>query len=128
MKYLMTLAVCALAALAAGCGEQGPKAAITMTDANFDETIREGVVLVDFWAARCPPCRTQGPIVEKIALAYKGKAVVGKLDVDKNPKTPARFGIEGIPTLIIFKDGKVAQKFVGLRQETELKAALDKAL
>jgi len=128
MKYLMTLAVCALAALAAGCGEQGPKTAVTITDANFDETIREGVVLVDFWAASCPPCRTQGPIVERVALAYKGKAVVGKLDVANNPKTPARFGIEGIPTLIIFKDGKVAQKFVGLRKERELKAALDAQL
>ena len=128
MKYLMTLAVCALAALAAGCGEQGPKAAITITDANFDETIREGVVLVDFWATWCPPCRTQGPIVERVALAYKGKAVVGKLDVAKNPKTPARFGIEAIPTLIIFKDGKKVEQFVGVQTEEKLKAALDAQL
>ena len=130
MKYLLTLAVCALAAFAVGCTEaaQGPKTALIITDANFDETIKAGVVLVDFWATWCPPCRTQGPIVERIALAYTGRVVVGKLDVDKNPKTSGRFGITAIPTLIIFKDGKVAQKLVGLRREDALKAALDKEL
>jgi thioredoxin 1 len=130
MKYVMMAAVCALAALAAGCGEsnEGPGIALTITDANFDETIKDGVALVDFWATWCPPCRTQGPIVEKVARAYEGKAVVGKLDTDRNKKTAARFKVRSIPTLIIFKDGKEVQRFTGLTQETKLKAALDKRL
>ena len=137
---MMLLALCALAT---GCETVGhtrkavaktstevkvPAGALTITDANFDETIKDGVVLVDFWATWCPPCRTQGPIVEKVAAAYAGKAVVGKLDVDKNKATTKRFGIKGIPTLIIFKDGKEVQRFVGLRKEADLKAALDKQL
>lgn len=132
MKYAIMLLVFTFVTLAMpGCAKnepEGPKTALTITDATFDETIKEGVVLVDFWATWCPPCRTQGPIVERVALAYRGKAVVGKLDVDKNPKTAKRFAVRSIPTLIIFKDGKVAQKFVGLRKEAELKAALDEQL
>ncbi len=130
MKCVMMVALCALAALTAGCTEssEGPKAALTITDANLDETIKEGVVLVDFWATWCPPCKTQGPIVERIAVAYAGKAVVGKLDTDKNKKTAKRFGVSAIPTLIIFKDGKEVQRFVGLQREAVLKAALDKEL
>ena len=128
MRTMMLLTVCALAIFAAGCGNSGPKVAITITDANFDETIRSGVTLVDFWATWCPPCRTQGPIVERIAAAYNGKAKVGKLDVDRNKKTAGRFDVSAIPTLIIFKDGKLVRKFIGLRQEAELKAALDKEL
>ena len=126
------LIVCAMAVLAAaGCspdGPKGPTAALTISDENFDETIKEGVVLVDFWAPWCPPCRTQGPIVERVAAAFKGKAKVGKLNVDDNKKTAARFGVRSIPTLIVFKDGEKVKQFVGLRQEAELKAALDKAL
>ena len=128
MKSIIILTVCALAVLAAGCGDSGPKVALTITDANFDETIQSGVTLVDFWATWCPPCRTQGPIVERVAAAYKGKAKVGKLDVDANKKTAGRFEVNAIPTLIIFKDGKMVRKFVGLQQEGELKAALDKQL
>jgi thioredoxin 1 len=128
MKSILILMVCALAVLAAGCGDSGPKAALTITDANFDDTIRSGVTLVDFWATWCPPCRTQGPIVERVAAAYKGKAKVGKLDVDTNKKTARRFEVNAIPTLIIFKDGKMVRKFVGLQQEGELRAALDRQL
>ena len=101
---------------------------IVLTDANFAEKTSKGVVLVDFWATWCPPCRTQGPIVEKIAKRYAGRVTVGKLDVDKNPKTAKRFDIRAIPTLIIFKDGKVHRQLVGLQQEQKLASELDAAL
>lgn len=101
---------------------------IVLTDANFDKKTAKGVVLVDFWAAWCPPCRIQGPIVEKIAKRYAGRVTVGKLDVDKNPKTARRFNIRAIPTLIIFKEGKVYRRLVGLRREKDLAAELDAAL
>ncbi|MFA6447872.1 MAG: thioredoxin [bacterium] len=95
------------------------------TDANFAEEIKTGVSLVDFWAAWCGPCRSQGPIVDKIAGAYSGKAKIGKMNVDENQATPGKFGISGIPTLIIFKDGREANRFVGLQQERTITAALD---
>ena len=101
---------------------------IVLTDANFVEKTSKGVVLVDFWATWCPPCRIQGPIVEKIAKRYAGRVTVGKLDVDKNPKTAKRFNIKAIPTLIIFKDGKVHSRLVGLQQEQKLASELDAAL
>ena len=99
-----------------------------ITDANFAETIKTGVTLVDFWAPWCGPCQMQGPIVDKVAAAYEGKATVGKLNVDENPDTAAQFGVMSIPTLIVFKDGKKAQQFVGVQSEERLKAALDAAL
>ena len=120
------LIVCTIAVLAAaGCGQEGPKAALTITDENFDETIKEGVVLVDFWAPWCPPCRTQGPIVERVAAAFKGKAKVGKLNVDDNKKTAARFGVRSIPTLIVFNGGEKVEQFVGVQSEEKLRAALN---
>ncbi|KPL04667.1 MAG: thioredoxin [Planctomycetes bacterium SM23_65] len=101
---------------------------MVLTDANFDQKTGKGVVLVDFWAAWCPPCRTQGPIVEKIAKRYAGRVTVGKLDVDGNPKTAKRFKIRFIPTLIIFKEGKVHRQLTGLHREKQLADELDAAL
>ncbi|MBC7288555.1 MAG: thioredoxin [Armatimonadetes bacterium] len=101
-----------------------------MTEANFDETVsKKGtVVLVDFWAPWCGPCREQGPIVEDIAKDYAGRAVVGKVNVDENEPLARRFGIEAIPTLIVFKDGKEVARKVGLTEKKELAAMLDRAL
>ena len=99
---------------------------VELTDANFDAETSEGVVLVDFWAPWCGPCRTQGPIVKKIADAMAGKAKVGKCNVDETPKSAERFGIRSIPTLIILKDGKEVERFVGVQQEAELVASLKK--
>ncbi len=103
-------------------------AELTFTDGNFESEISKGVTLIDFWATWCGPCRMQGPIIEKVAAKYTGKAKIGKMDVDSNRNTPGRFGISGIPTLILFKDGREVKRFVGLQQEAALAAAIDAAL
>lgn len=100
---------------------------ITLTDATFDAQTAQGVILVDFWATWCRPCRMQGPIVETVASQIGSTARVGKLDVDAAPKTARRFEVSGIPTLIIFKDGKPVEQFVGVTQAADLVAALRKA-
>ncbi len=98
-----------------------------LTDQNFeDEVLKSSVpVLVDFWAEWCMPCRMLAPTIEKIAKDYNGKVKVGKIDTDSNRDTSMKYGISSIPTVILFKDGQVAQKFVGLRQERDFKEALD---
>ncbi len=86
-----------------------------VTDAEFQKTVLESKtpVLVDFWATWCGPCRHIAPFVEEIARDYSGRAVVAKMDTDANPQTPMKYGIMGIPTLIIFKDGVEADRIVG---------------
>jgi len=98
--------------------------AIILTDANFQQTISKGVVLVDFWATWCPPCRIQGPIVEELAKEIGDKVTISKLDVDYNKNTAGKYGITNIPTLIIFKDGKEVKRFVGVQQKEALKQTL----
>jgi thioredoxin 1 len=97
------------------------------TDQNFEEEVLKSTqpVLVDFWAEWCMPCRMLTPTIEKLATSYAGKVKVGKLDTDANRDTAMKYGISAIPTVILFKDGQVAQKFVGLRQERDFKEALD---
>ncbi len=103
--------------------------AIELTEANFNEIIAAGQpVLVDFWAAWCGPCRLVGPIVEELAGAYEGKVLVGKVDVDANPGLSSRFGIRGIPTLLVFKDGQVVDKQVGAVPRQVLAQKLDAQL
>lgn len=102
--------------------------AVEVTDANFAEFTGEGVALVDFWAETCPPCRVQGPIVEKVAEEFAGRATVGKCDVDSNPRVPTEFGIMYIPTLIVFKGAKELKRFTGLTQEATLVSELEEAL
>lgn len=104
------------------------EAVVHLNDANFQETIKEGVTLVDFWAVWCAPCRIQGPIVENVAKEMGNKATVAKLDVDKNKATSAQYGIRNIPTLIIFKEGKVVQTLVGLKTKEALVQAINKHL
>ncbi|MEY8394598.1 thioredoxin [Lachnospiraceae bacterium 45-P1] len=100
------------------------------TSANFDaEVLNSSMpVLVDFFAVWCGPCKMMAPAIEKLAEEYEGKAVVGKLDVDESMDIAGRYGIMNIPTLIIFKNGEIVSKFVGLQNKNELKKALDAAL
>ena len=99
---------------------------LQLNDANFEAEIKEGVVLVDFWAPWCPPCRKQGPIIEAVAKKVGRKAKIAKANVDEARTAANKFGISGIPTLIMFKDGQPVQKFVGLRKEEELLSAIEK--
>lgn len=104
--------------------------ATQITDANFEELVLKSdkPVLVDFWAEWCGPCRMVGPIVEEISNDYAGKALVGKVDVDNNPNISMQFGIRNIPTLLIFKGGKVVDKQVGAVPKEVLTKKLDAQL
>ncbi len=100
-------------------------ALLTITKDTFDQTINsEKPVLVDFWAAWCGPCRMLGPIVEELAQEAGDKAVVGKVNVDEQPELAARYGITTIPTVLVFQNGDVIQKSVGVRPKEELKSLL----
>ncbi|MBI4712008.1 MAG: thioredoxin [Planctomycetes bacterium] len=98
------------------------------TDANFaGEALKSSIpVLVDFWAPWCGPCRMVGPTVEKLAGLYQGKLKVGKVNVDENPETATQFSISAIPTLLLFKDGNVAEQVVGVQSLDQLKKLIDK--
>ena len=100
----------------------------TFTDSNFDTETKDGVVLVDFWAEWCGPCRRLAPTVEALAAEYDGKATVAKLNVDENPTVPSRFMIRGIPTMLLFKNGQLADTIVGLAAKEDIAKMIDKAL
>lgn len=86
---------------------------VKLTDANFNEEVKSGVTLVDFWAPWCGPCRMVAPVLEEVAEKYQGKAKIGKLNVDENQATAGEFGIMSIPTMLVFKDGEPVDKIVG---------------
>lgn len=99
---------------------------VMLNESNFDEVLTANdLVLVDFWANWCGPCKMLAPIVEEIAADYDGKMVVGKVDVDESPTLAERFGILSIPALFIFKDGEVKEKLIGFRQKAQIAAAID---
>jgi thioredoxin 1 len=99
-----------------------------LTDSNFDAEIKTGVTLVDFWAEWCGPCRRIAPIVEELAGTYDGRASVAKMNVDENPGVPGRFMIRGIPTLLLFKDGQLADTLVGLAPKEDIARMIEKHL
>ena len=85
-------------------------------------------VLVDFWAEWCGPCKMLAPVIDRIATANAGKIVVGKMNVDENPETPQQYGIQGIPTLLIFKNGGLAGQLVGYQSQENIQKAIDEAV
>jgi thioredoxin 1 len=99
----------------------------TITDKDFDTTIESGVTLVDFWAGWCMPCRMQGPILDTLAGKVGDKYTIGKLNVDENPGIPQKFNVTGIPTLMIFKDGEMIKRFVGVQNQETLESELQAA-
>src|SRR5699024_6122934 len=104
----------------------------TFTDDSFEEDVinadSDKPVLVDFWAEWCGPCRMVGPVVEELAGEYEGKAKIGKVDVDSNPETSAKYGIRSIPSLLIFKNGEVVDQIVGAVPKSQLKKQLEAQL
>ncbi len=98
---------------------------IELNDENFKENIGSGVTLVDFWAPWCGPCMMQGPIVEELAGKVEGKARVAKVNVDESMQTAIQYRIQSIPTLMIFKDGEIANQLIGLHTEEQLLSAVN---
>ena len=101
-----------------------------LSDDSFAGEVEQGkgLVVVDFWAEWCGPCRAIAPVLEQLATTYAGKLRVTKLDVDQHPRTPMKFNVRSIPTLLFFKNGQVADQVVGMRSKRDLKASFDRVL
>lgn len=110
-------------------GPEFPDSPIKLTDGNFREMVQDyPLVVVDLWAGWCAPCRAMEPVIEELAEKYSGKIVFGKLNIDQNPKTPRKFQVSGIPTLLVFKDGELVDRIVGMVTQPRLKLRLEKYL
>ncbi len=105
-------------------------ATIEVTDASFDSDVSNASVpvLVDFWAEWCGPCKMIAPHLEEIAHEYEGKLTIAKLNIDENPGTPSKFGVRGIPTLMLFKDGEVAATKIGALPKGQLRDWVDSVI
>jgi thioredoxin 1 len=103
---------------------------VHLTDTNYEEQISKAdkPVLVDFWAPWCGPCKAIGPLIEDIAETYKDRAVIAKINVDENQKAASTYGVRSIPTLILFKDGKIFDTIIGLVPKERLEELINKAL
>ncbi|MDY0290893.1 MAG: thioredoxin [Desulfuromonadaceae bacterium] len=103
---------------------------LEFTDANFDNEVLQSTepVLVDFWATWCAPCKALTPVIEELATEFAGKVKIGKVNVDENPETPGKYGVRGIPTLILFKGGNVVEQLVGAVPKSQLRDLINKGL
>ncbi len=106
------------------------KNVLELTDENFEQEIlkSQSPALVDFWAEWCMPCKMLGPTIDELAAEFAGKVKIGKMDTDSNRDISVQFGISSIPTVILFKEGQMVKKFVGLQSKNDLKAALNELL
>jgi thioredoxin len=103
--------------------------ALEITDSTFDEVLNtDKLVVMDFWAEWCGPCRMVGPIIDELSTEYANKAVIGKVDVDNNDEITSKFGIRNIPTILFFKNGELVDKHVGAAQKSALVEKIDKLL
>ncbi len=104
--------------------------ALEITDRNFEETVLKSdkPVMVDFWAAWCGPCRMVGPIIDELSEEYEGKAIIGKVDIDSNQQYAAQFGVRNIPTVLVFKDGELVDRKVGVSSKNDYAQAIDKLI
>ncbi|MCB1111415.1 MAG: thioredoxin [Chlamydiales bacterium] len=100
----------------------------TLDDENFQDTISQGVTLVDFYADWCGPCRMIAPLIEEIAVEMQGKATVGKLDIESSQATPAKYEVHSIPTIIIFKDGQEFKRLVGVHAKEDFVSMINEAV
>lgn len=99
-----------------------------LDDQTFDQTIRTGVILIDFYADWCGPCRMLTPVLEQVAQELKGKVLIGKLDIDKNQKVASTYQVTSVPTMILFKNGKEVGRLVGLRDGAGIKQFINTAI
>ena len=125
LAKLLVLATVAAALFLPGC-DSGPSKAVGLTSGNFEEKVLKSKkpVLVDFWAEWCGPCKTMDPVIKSLAAEFEGKVVFGKLNVDDYPEIQQKYGINGIPTFLVFKDGELKHRVMGVVSKQTLSDVL----